>query len=148
MRKRKLPGPSAHRKECWSDMLKMAPDAKEYVCNGHFMIKTDKVPKRGQNTNGKSAVTLKQLMSIINKPTKPAQLKYYAFWDPDIGQGVSLGPIGLRSDFGYDPKVIFETRWWENSCRSGAYIEMVERLEVNQGYFNIARNRYQALNTD
>lgn len=141
MKKHKLPGPCAHHKEKWDETFKIAEDAKEYVTNGHFILKTDKVPKRVKPQNDK-AITLNRIKTILDKSVKPAQLKYYAFNDPDTGQGVSLEPIGLKPNNWTPNKVIFESRQWVNGNRSGVWLEVVDWLEFDQGYFNIFRNRY------
>ena len=141
-KKQRLPKPSAHKKENWYGMLTMAENAKDYVTNGHFLLKTDKVPKRGQKTirHRDGEITLHSFQKLLNTPTKQAELKYYSFYDYET-EGVSLDPIGISSRY-YKPKVVFEAKWWENSCRSGAWLEMSEHAEFNQLYFNIVRNRY------
>ena len=132
-----LKEPTAHLEESWKNMVELNKDLRKkgYATNGHFLIKTG--PLRNGIIYSTKWLSMSEsiLREQLNQFTFPAFLKYYAFYDPDVGQGISIYPVpDLRNSDSGDIGcyVIFESVMYGKPVREC----------YDQKYFNIIRNRY------
>ena len=80
----------------------------EYFTDGHLIIK-GKAPARAKYSKGD--YPQKNVKEFLETETEPAKLKYYAFQNPDVGEGVAGTPIPviLTSD-AYHGFAVFQAK--------------------------------------
>lgn len=90
------------------DELRLTPDGKDYFTDGSIIIKGK--PPAGAKY-GEKGTTQEQIKGILATKTDPAELKYYAFIDPDFGHGVAKTPVpsGLATP-NYSPMAVFQAK--------------------------------------
>ena len=94
-------------KESIGEVYKLTGD-KEYFTDGGVLIKGKPPAKAKFKDRGPEQ---EMLVEMLNKETKPAKLKYYAFSTPDVGEGVSSTPIpSLLIDETNKGFVVFQTK--------------------------------------
>ena len=90
------------------DELRLTPDGKEYFTDGSVAIKGK--PPVGAKY-GERGTTQEHIKELLATKTEPTELKYYAFIDPDFGEGVAKTPMpsGLATP-NYSLMAIFQAK--------------------------------------